>query len=250
MPFLDKRSSLKGPKLNFYSYPPEKQPDNAKSTNVPPTDNEAPPSYTMADPNTQGPPGPSVDELNAAFSSLNLGANTALPTADQCLAHLKLLSAFHTLKEDTGYTDGLFNLWDAKCEMVSNRDEMLAKMREKRWSLYIARAVERFEAWWLQVLCRMEPSQRLESKQMVASRKEFVQFTKLGNLQIWNQDMLPPLGKILPHRERGFIDKDRRSDGLACIHVEPPKLSRGLCPLWSTESLGNWHAMGCGQRCY
>lgn len=29
------------------------------------------------------------------------------PDANTCLAHLKLLSALQTLKEDVGYTDGL-----------------------------------------------------------------------------------------------------------------------------------------------
>jgi hypothetical protein len=141
--------------------------------------------------------GPTAEALSAAFSSLRLSETPPdFPTADTCLAHLKLLSAFHALKEDVGYTDGLFNLWDAKCELLDNRDETLAKMREKRWVLYVARAVERFEDWWLQVLCNMEEGQatRLEGKEMRANVMEFMEFTKRGRVQRWTTSMLPPIG--------------------------------------------------------
>ena len=67
-----------------------------------------------------------------------------------------MLSAFHALKEDVGFADGLFNLWDGRCEKVGNVEEALGKMREKRWALYVARAAERFEDWWLQVLVPRE----------------------------------------------------------------------------------------------
>jgi hypothetical protein len=52
---------------------------------------------------------------------------------------------------------------------MENKDETLAKMREERWALYIARAVERFDAWWLHVLVQMEQSTRLEGKQMIST---------------------------------------------------------------------------------
>lgn len=156
---------------------------------------EAPPSYAPIDPASNNA-GPSEEELTAAFSSLTISdVPRDFPDPDTCLAHLKLLSTFHDLKDDIGYTDGLFNLWDARCEMVENRDETLAKMREKRWALYIARAVERFENWWLQVLVNMEPSKRLESKEMVVMNPAFVGFVRRGTPQQWTTAMLPPIGK-------------------------------------------------------
>lgn len=195
MPLLDNMPSLKGSKVDGDVYPTDK--------NMPPysaaayASKEVLPSYAPEDPNTepQGP-GPSPEELNAAFASLTLTTSApAFPVADQCLAHLKLLSAFHILKEDIGYTDGMFGLWDAKCEMLENKDETLAKMREKRWTLYIARAVERFEAWWLGVVCALEESRRLECKDMVVTCRPFAQFTQIGRVQTWTPDMLPPIGK-------------------------------------------------------
>jgi hypothetical protein len=192
MPFDLKRLSLKGDKSD--AYPPEKMApvaSSATSTNG----KEAPPSYAPNDPITE----PSAAEMNAAFANLSLpDYPPGFPSPDHCLAHLKLLSAFKNLKEDVGYTDGLFNLWDAKCELVESRDEALAKMREKRWALYIARAVERFEAWWLQVLCTMEPQKRLEIKEIVAGNLAFVGFPGLGKVQRWNPAMLPPIGKNPP----------------------------------------------------
>ena len=159
---------------------------------------EAPPSYAPTDP-TAPDDGPSPAELNAAFANLRLGdVPLEFPTADQCLAHLKLLNTFYTLKEDIGYTDGLFGLWDAKCEVLENKEEALAKMREKRWTLYIARAVERFEDWWVKYLCTREHGNRILAKEMVSSNAVFQQFTERGRAQKWTVEDLPPLGSSIP----------------------------------------------------
>jgi hypothetical protein len=136
--------------------------------------------------------------MNAAFAYLNIpDIAPAFPTAEHCLAHLKLLSAIYALKEDTGYTDGLFGLWDAKCEVLEGkqRDEALSKTREKRWALYIARAVERFEDWWLTVLFPREGSKRLEGKEMIETNKNYHSFPTEGRVCKWTTAMLPPLGK-------------------------------------------------------
>jgi hypothetical protein len=195
------RDSLKGEKSNGTSVAQEQEnvapvaaaaDSNGDSSN----NNEALPTYAVTDPLPAQPvDGPTAEALSAAFSSLQL-SDTApdFPDTDTCLAHLKLLSTFHTLKEDVGYTDGLFNLWDAKCELLDNRDESLAKMREKRWVLFIARAVERFEDWWLQVLCNNEEARRLEGKEMRANVLKFMEFTKRGQVRKWTTSMLPPIG--------------------------------------------------------
>jgi hypothetical protein len=157
---------------------------------------EAPPAYTATEP--EGPPGPSLEELNAAFSNLALpDAAPALPTADHCLAHLKLLNSFHALKEDIGYSDGLFGLRDERCEVLEGkeRDEALSKMREKRWALYVARAVERFEVWWLKVLVALEKSKRLEVREMTSASSEYAAFTETNRAWKWTANMLPPIGR-------------------------------------------------------
>lgn len=196
MPFgLNK---LKGEKsVGTDSYPEEKKKKTKKNFENTPTPQQpskvAPPSYEASDP----VPPEKIAELNSAFSTLDLSTqNPDIPDADQCLAHLKLLSAFHALKEDVGYTDNLFGLADSRCEILEGqeRDEALAKTREKRWSLFLARAVERFEHWWLKVLFPREGEQRLSSKEMLSTNQAFMEFTTKGKFQIWTVDMLPPLG--------------------------------------------------------
>jgi hypothetical protein len=162
----------------------------------PPPSKEAPPTYTATDP-LDASAGPSLDELSAAFSNLTLPVDLlGFPTADQCLAHLKLLNSFHTLREDVEYTDGLFGIWDARCEVLEGkeRDQALAKTREKRWALFIARAVERFEVWWLKFLCSLEPNKRLEGKEMTSSSFDYTLFMGKGKPRKWTTAMLPPLG--------------------------------------------------------
>jgi hypothetical protein len=80
---------------------------------------------------------------------------------------------------------------------MENKDETLAKMREERWALYIARAVERFDAWWLHVLVQMEQSKRLEGKQMISTNLDFRHFTERGRIRQWARSMLAPIGNIL-----------------------------------------------------
>jgi hypothetical protein len=195
------KDSLKGEKSNGTSV--TQQQENvapvaaaANSNGDSSNNNEALPTYAVTDPLPAQPvDGPTAEALSAAFSSLRLSDTPPdFPDTDTCLAHLKLLSTFHALKEDVGYTDGLFNLWDAKCELLDNRDEALVKMREKRWVLFIARAVERFEDWWLQVLCNNEEAGRLEGKEMRANVLKFMEFTKRGRVQKWTTSMLPPIG--------------------------------------------------------
>jgi len=157
---------------------------------------EAPPNYASADPANDGP---SIEDMNAGFAHLDISESAPeFPSANHCLAHLKLLNAFHALKEDVGYTDGIFGIWDSGIEAHSvegiERDKALSKAREKRWLLFIARAVERFEEWWVNVLCRREDGRRLEGKEMHAGNAMFTEFMYKGTIQKWTTTMLPPLG--------------------------------------------------------
>ncbi|KAL8766036.1 MAG: hypothetical protein Q9209_007065 [Squamulea sp. 1 TL-2023] len=89
-------------------------------------------------------------DLTAAFSSLNLTALSNKPTPDQCLAHPKLLEAFHNLREDVATTDGLFGIYDYFVDRVypnqgfdEKRAQLLLRLREKRWAVYVAKAERR-----------------------------------------------------------------------------------------------------------
>jgi hypothetical protein len=90
----------------------------------------------------------------------------------------------------------LYGLSDARCDILEGqkRDEALAKTREKRWSLYVARAVERFEAWWLKVLVPMEGGERLMGKNMLATNGAFMSFPESGRPQNWNCKYVATLG--------------------------------------------------------
>jgi hypothetical protein len=163
--------------------------ENDAPANEPANGNEIPPSYEST---AQA----ATEELNTAFASLYFSESpSALPTTDECLAHLKLLSVFHTLKEDVGYTDGLFGLWDGRCEKVDEKDreKTLASMHEKRWALYVARAVDRFQDWWTKALCYNRS--RLQWKEMLTDSARFARFTEVQYRINWKKEMLPPLGE-------------------------------------------------------
>jgi hypothetical protein len=192
-----------------------------------------PPSYTA----TANPQGPSLEEINASFSNLRIGdAPKNFPDTDLCLAHLKLLEAFFILKQEVGYTDGAFDIWDSRApgtdESVANdvaarntRMEALSKVREKRWALYVTRAVHRFEIWWMKVLCQYEQSVMLTEGGM--RYKEFQDFPGAGKVQRWTTSMLPPLGTFALHLscKSSYLQGSRCTYGLALIHAQPTKLS-------------------------
>lgn len=154
--------------------------------------------------------GPQIDEetesqLKAAFYNLNLGCDASpTPVVDTCLAHLKLLRAFEELKSRTGLADGLWDIWDSRAQNASRGGpgrstdtlDILVKLREKRWAVYLARAVGRYETWWKSFVSVM-----LTECDMVADGKDgqlsrFEAFTAKREPMIWTSSSLPPLGNI------------------------------------------------------
>jgi hypothetical protein len=146
-----------------------------------------------------------VVDLTPLFSSLVISANPGVPTPDTCLVHLKLLHAIQALKVDVAYHDGLWDIWDATIEGAaltypgsgSNASsaeeyhkELLSNTREKRWALYVARAVDRYEDWWKS----MGLNHLVEKDMERANSIQYDDFTLgSGRLQ-WTEEMLPPLG--------------------------------------------------------
>jgi hypothetical protein len=146
----------------------------------------APPGYSEQHANT----------LATTSGTLNLISDaTKTPQADACLAHLRLLYAFERLKSETGYQDGLWDIWDSRAggPTASNAADILVKLREKRWAVYVARAVDRYEAWWKSFVPQM-----LKEKETMAGegadQQRYEGFTE-NKPTIWNEEMLPPLGK-------------------------------------------------------
>lgn len=169
---------------------------------------DAPPQYSAE--NNQAPTqpeDPSIDDLNSAFASLNLPSQTKDVTPDTCLAHLKLLAAFHNLQEDIGYTDGLWGLFDSRVLSQADRkakavekglklhektEQRLANIREKRWALFIARAVDRYETWWDKLSTTYLTESDMEDKS-----ERYTDFTTRSSFLSWAENILPPLGKFV-----------------------------------------------------
>lgn len=121
-------------------------------------------------------------DITSAFASLKIAGNSSTmdPTPELCLAHLKLLHVFDRLKRDIQGHDGLFGIYDARVEhsqalkdardrpeavQHKTRQKELTDMREKRWALYVARAVARYEQWWDALPGdKLTESQRMELK--------------------------------------------------------------------------------------
>ena len=196
---------------------------------------EAPPAYAAVQPGQQPPTSASDStdavDITAAFSSLNISPTPQDPTVETCLAHLKLLYAVQSLKDDVGYTDGLWNIWDSRADGADSdidtelpNDSLptstsvavaadlngsqgekngvtsadlhkirLSKIREKRWALFVARAVDRYEAWW-----NVFPKTMLREADMSdKSGAKYHGFVNETAYLRWTQDMLPPLDVLM-----------------------------------------------------
>lgn len=159
-------------------------------------------------------------ELSSSLKMLGIQTSIQDPNVITCLAHLKLIHAIGKLKESIGYTDGLFGIWDSRARynrfkadgatasnyiydqlfhqgpgfnIITDNGKSLAlsKIREKRWAIYVARAVDRYEAWWssmFQVSLKM--TQLSES---LSPAHESFPIT--GHVLDWNNMVLPPLGR-------------------------------------------------------
>jgi hypothetical protein len=149
-----------------------------------------PPAY--APENFQG-----VD-LNSSFRNLDLsrGALGSVPKPEQLIAHLKLLEAFQQLREDVSLKDGLFGINDS-IALVSGTNgppAIIAKVREKRWAIYVARAANRFQAWWETCVCGVSSLRPLNQDDL--AEKSFAKKSLSTDPMDFSKDTLPPLGML------------------------------------------------------
>lgn len=148
----------------------------------------------------QSPPAYSAypSDLTAAFSNLTIGRGSPTPTPEQCIAHLKLLEAFHQLREDVATTDGLFGINDSLVstnESKPNQCDILRRIREKRWAVYVARAASRFEKWWQE---SVQPDAVMISQQHLTGQLLFTDEDRRTGNWVISRDQLPPLGMSDP----------------------------------------------------
>ncbi|KAK1623297.1 hypothetical protein BDP81DRAFT_439957 [Colletotrichum phormii] len=172
----------------------------------PPFDDQPPPFDANGGSNGNKPyTEQDVANLTSAFSSLRLGTQRD-PDVDSCLAHLKLLYAIETLKEDVGYSDGLWDLWDSRAGPKDSDEgsskggedrvkEVLSMLREKRWAVYLARAADRYQTWWKTI-----SGGRLREAEMKDFDKfsdKYLSFPEGGEDYPWTVDNLPPLDVLM-----------------------------------------------------
>lgn len=143
-----------------------------------------------------------VPDINAGFSTLNLNTKKTRRITDLS-AHLRLLESFHQLREDIALHDGLFGIWDSfvpSTRPEREQAEILLKIREKRWAIYVAKAASRFEKWW-QV--SVEPGVSMLSRAGLSSGySKHLDTGKTGEQLQFSKENLPPLGMCIA--PRGF----------------------------------------------
>ncbi len=171
----------------------EKDADSKDARDITP-----PPTYRYED--------ASAEQLTASLRKLDLSPKTTSmttiePSNDECIAHLKLLSALAILREDVSESDGLFGIRDFQAETFpTQKEKAIAKIREKRWAVYVARAVDRFESWF-----NILPNSKVGSGQGgslrmsdIVNGKQFKTLVDAGHKKlVWKADFMPPLDVLM-----------------------------------------------------
>lgn len=124
-----------------------------------------------------------VREASEATPLLQKTAVLVSPQA--CQQHQLLLRCFSNLKQRTSKTAGLFKTeYDHEINSEVDPIARQSMMEERRWSIYVSRAVHRFSVWW--ALLPADPD-----IPGIESEKPYGHY---GGW-IWTRDQLPPLGR-------------------------------------------------------
>jgi hypothetical protein len=160
-------------------------------------------AYTTPTREESPPPSYNPDDLLTPLTNLNLSQPSQQhpPTVDQCVVHLKFLTSLANLREDVSQSEGLFGISDSLAEKLSGDDkkEALPRIREKRWQVYVTRAVERFRLWW--EICLPAEGRMLQQRDL-SSQGNFHLITDKGRNINLGPDRAPPLGMWRPSPTR------------------------------------------------
>lgn len=158
---------------------------------------------------------------------------TKTVSSDECIAHLKLISIFSDLREVISLKDGVFGLWDSMAEqsIKQNYDRALALIREKRWAVYVNRAVDRFQSWLETSLQDMNFSFNMERMTVTQVEKMKISLTDKRTRQPWSPETLPPLDVLMVWHSYMLNPRDFLED---CMR-------NGLLPFWAAGF--PWHAI-------
>lgn len=133
--------------------------------------------------------------------SLNLQEPASLTettvTKDFCIAHLKFLAALADLRDTVSSNDGLFDIYDSQADPFKSDEQQmhqaLARIREKRWAVYVTRAVDRFTVWW--ETCVPHAGGPFNTGALAS--KSIMDRLNISTRINWTGDTLPPLGRFL-----------------------------------------------------
>ena len=144
-------------------------------------------------------PPPAYEEITQplAIPKLDLNRSVGSPrtstvTKDECVAHLKFLATLADLRETISVQDGLFGIWDREADDARvGRQNMLARIREKRWAVYTSRAVDRYWTWWV----RCVPNSRAPARVNTLQSPTYVNITRAPAYRL-DRVFMPPLGEF------------------------------------------------------
>ncbi|CAG8336042.1 unnamed protein product [Penicillium salamii] len=147
---------------------------------------ERPPSYSANE--AEQPP----LELKLDLGSIPPSVTTV--TRDQCIAHLKFLAVLADLRDAISSDDGLFGIFDSEADRFPDLlNEARARIREKRWAVYVARAVHRYTTWWSVGLPRSRQMATIGDLESV----NYGDIVRCDTLVAWSPENLPPLDILM-----------------------------------------------------
>jgi hypothetical protein len=196
-------------------------------------------SVSPASPSVQPPPAepPAYidppETSNFQFGDLDFTPSALdIPTSAECVAHLKLLNAFHRLRYEVSNQKGLFGIYDSASGGKGERDRITEWIKEKKWAVYVTRAVSRFETWWSE----LPETTSGHPYKLIMNDFCFNWGNEIPtNFPFWGQPvdsswLNPPLGMCLSLTTlQGSTNiAGRCPDGMALLHAESKNIPGGL----------------------
>ncbi|MCJ1343084.1 hypothetical protein MMC31_001275 [Peltigera leucophlebia] len=156
-----------------------------------------------------------------------------VPDIDAGLSTLDL-NIFHQLRKDIALHDGLFGIWGSFVPSTrSEREqaEILLKIWEKRWAIYVAMVVSRFEEWW-QV--SVEPGAgMLSGAGLFSGHSKHLDTDKTGDQRRFSEENLSPLDVIIVWHSYLLNPRDFLED---CLRYQKTNFWRIGLPLPTIDS--------------
>lgn len=118
--------------------------------------------------------------------------------AKASVVHLRLLFAFRKLRLEIGSRRDLWGINDDRLDdqlqalSGEERQQGQAKIREKRWSIYLAKAVHRYEVWWK----TMRPKPLTQSETESTESARYATFPQQSIPAQFTEENLMPLGML------------------------------------------------------